>query len=171
MTFVPIDVVIGGGLGFGILCIVYYFSVKLNLTSLIVAVLGLFLIIAGGVVAPLVARQSCRENSYEAAFAELPVEWMDFYDGLNKLESEGLQLEAIARFARTNPSRITVQQHSALVGGSGFRSRTLAMKTLENSSQVDQFVILDFVDGLCQQEAVWTTSGENELARLLEFGP
>lgn len=153
MTFVPIDVAMWGA-PIGVLCLIYCFSksgrrsLSRRIGSFALVVLGIILI-GGAAGAAIVKINYYHRQVYEAAFAELPVEWMDFYDGLNKLTSERLQLEAIARFARTDQPRITIRQHSALVG-SGFPRPTLAMKTIENSPQIDQFVILDFVDGSCQ---------------------
>ena len=110
--------------------------------------LGLFLLIVGSFSFPI--KYSLQGHyAHGAAFAELPVEWQEFYEELNKIDS-ALHPEAIKRFAGSEPPRLTVENHGALVGSNLWHDDmnvTAAMRSLKYSSKMNNMVILDFAEG------------------------
>ncbi len=153
LTIVPIDLIGYGAPVLGVLGIVLWWRVVTPSWSSTPTPtwakasgwLGLVLVVAGGFSFPIKYDMQGRA-AHEASFAELPTEWQDFYNGMNKVDFR-LHSEAIKRFTRTVPPQLTPENYAALTGSHRTCGETAAMRSIQKSRHIDDMVKLDFAEG------------------------
>lgn len=80
-------------------------------------------------------------------FTELPVEWQEFSNRLDELEIMDLRTEAIRRFVKSSPPRITVDNYHALSGLYIFGGWRSDAQVAIARWPIESMVILDFAEG------------------------
>lgn len=136
ITFTPIELLQYGGwtaLCLGVTMLVWWAAKKVS--AQIAGWTGLVLVIVGCISFPV--RYSIEGHiAHEAAFAELPVEWQAFCNGLDGLDSN-LHSTAISQFVDTKPPKLTPDHYATVT----------AMRNLRWSPKIKMMVDFSFVEG------------------------
>lgn len=103
-------------------------------------------VVIGSTATAVRSNLQCKQD-HVVVFAELPLEWVEFSKALARLKRSDLQYEAIKRFIRSNPPRLTAENYVALRGSKLWKdSRTRVHKSFIAASELlYDLVILDFV--------------------------
>ena len=149
ITIYPIEVLQGvqycaliiGAISFLMAIILKAYEIK------ILANLILICSVIGGGAAMVRYNLQCKQT-HATVFAELPVEWVEFSKSLAGLKRSDLRYEAIKRFTRSNPPRLTTENYAALLGLKLWScSRTRVHNSFITASRLlDDLVILDFAE-------------------------
>ena len=118
ITVTPIELLQVGGwtaLCLGVTMLFYWWLKFLKTESPVPKIAdwtALVLVFVGGISFPV--RYTIEGRiAHKAAFAELPVEWQDFCEGLDELISN-LHFTAISEFVNTKPPKLTLDHYAAI---------------------------------------------------------